>query len=1257
MSEAENTTKPGLSDSEGTASGSDEANGKAESPSNSKIAAEQPYPNPIIKQIKHEEFESPIALEHAPVFIDLSLSDDESSSVNVNFNVPNESKQGLSAFTRHSKRLLGKEKKSYDDNEAFHSPDGEEEMKIEARQVKRRSKKKGPRSKIASESSKPLKGAPTDGNGSEISRFSVDSDPNKNKLVAEGGDIYPSDDYELDIHFSSDEEVELYQVNQKDPSIQDDCEVNGNENHQKVEEEWSLVHMPKRSSDSNECHISRGGGANENNGEHIDGNNIFPSDDEDYGENASTNAENEEKPGEDEGDETVQEKLTEDNEIMPKRSSDSNESHMSSGGGVNENKRESSDESSLFSSDDENKGENCSINADNDAKRNDVEGYKLTEVIQKNHSNGETEAKQRDSDDESLFSNHAKSDDESSVFSDKEEQYDVSIFPGQGKDSQEKQAEEASLPSHLLDDMNLSSCGNQGKSADSDDDSVFGNIENERNNNETSRFDKSFEDMTLTSAQKSHGSTRKNERYEYEIYETFEDLTRTPLQGGTINRGPRKRYKKEKHSSVATGLTFPPTITHDRRGYYFMMKWGNRMQPVKKYFCEGLPDKELLNDHMITYDMVYSELVKRKGHGFGEDDLGRKYYKAYYFAVSGPSLPSIDLSTLLLTIGDFEKLTLEDGPHKTIARLKLLFSSACNAPNDNYPCLYELDVEKFEIIEECGHLGCGYIPQDMVVELLGKSQRAQRAHAVQVRLFSPSKFGIGKGMLVVKKGIDKIQIPKSMIKVERSKTTPLHTNVVLVITEVFPSSRCEEMAKILRGNATAKQKRAHLTKHLSSMVENVLYAKGLSREIIDQYIDNSNEQGCNNHCHLIGVADPTSMIPEGCVFITGLGKRFLGNVFLTRYPCTEAKDGLVARQAGMNEIKTDDMYAFLHSFPFGLVIFPLCESPLPPKMNDGDLDGDLYFALWDHQVVCNIIIDDDEDFIGVETLKDSLINIGFTLIKNEEKYDGVVLRKLQENPDKYLVQGTRNNKTTKLEYFELTRDEILDGRDLVRKVISHRMKGNGSSARTQLLIKWETDKESWNSMPDIRKMFSTPPEAVMEYVLQHSLLGLKDCKWMKKFVGDSVLDEITEHRIVKGEIELHCRFDAGETEWISMKEMRNGDREDKLILGRYAMKNRLSQGRIWSSIRNIWLETVQDLLCKEHRANEIDVLAKSLYRKWDDSAKDEAKGPRDEETILWGRAYKQSLEIEKHGGKVDLPLELHYQISLQNRKHVNVTGV
>lgn len=421
-------------------------------------------------------------------------------------------------------------------------------------------------------------------------------------------------------------------------------------------------------------------------------------------------------------------------------------------------------------------------------------------------------------------------------------------------------------------------------------------------------------------------------------------------------------------------------------------------------------------------------------------------------------------------------------------------------------------------------------------------------------------------------------------------------------------------------------------------------------------IGNSNEQGCNNHSHLIGVADPTSMIPEGFVFITGLSKRFLGNVFLTRYPCTEAKDGLVARQAGINEIKNDDAYAFLHSFPFGLVIFPLGESPLPPKMNDGDLDGDLYFALWDHQVVSNIIIDDDEDFIGVETLKDSLINIGFTFIKNGEKYHGVVLRKLQENPDKYRVQGTRNNKSTKLEHFVFTRDEILDGRDLVRNVINHRTKGHGRSARTQLLIKWETGKESWHSMPDIHKMFSTPPEPVMEYVLQHNLLELKDCKWMERCTGESVFHEITEHRIVKGEIELHCCFDAGETEWIPMKEMRNGDREDKLILGQYAIKNRLSEGRIWSSIRNIWLETVQDLLCKEHRANEIDLLAKYLYRKWDDSALDEAKGPRNEETILWGRAYKQSLEIEKHGGKVDLPLEFHDQLSPRNREYVNVTG-
>jgi len=93
---------------------------------------------------------------------------------------------------------------------------------------------------------------------------------------------------------------------------------------------------------------------------------------------------------------------------------------------------------------------------------------------------------------------------------------------------------------------------------------------------------------------------------------------------------------------------------------------------------------------------------------------------------------------MLLSIAGFEKLVLEDGAHKAIARLKLLFCSACKAKGDDYHYLFELHADEFEIVAERGHLGCGFIPDDMLVKLLGGSRRAHRVCAVQVRFFNPS---------------------------------------------------------------------------------------------------------------------------------------------------------------------------------------------------------------------------------------------------------------------------------------------------------------------------------------------------------------------------------------------------------------------------------------------------------------------------------------------------------------------------------------
>jgi len=69
------------------------------------------------------------------------------------------------------------------------------------------------------------------------------------------------------------------------------------------------------------------------------------------------------------------------------------------------------------------------------------------------------------------------------------------------------------------------------------------------------------------------------------------------------------------------------------------------------------------------------------------------------------------------------------------------------------------------------------------------------------------------------------------------------------------------------------------------MIQNVLKAKGVEGGQIEKYITNSSSK---KHSYLMGVADPTSPIPEGYVFITGMDERVRGDVFLARHPCTES---------------------------------------------------------------------------------------------------------------------------------------------------------------------------------------------------------------------------------------------------------------------------------------------------------------------------------------------------------------------------------
>ena len=140
--------------------------------------------------------------------------------------------------------------------------------------------------------------------------------------------------------------------------------------------------------------------------------------------------------------------------------------------------------------------------------------------------------------------------------------------------------------------------------------------------------------------------------------------------------------------------------------------------------------------------------------------VGKKNFKSHYLAVSGPGLETMKVKDFLSRIGDFESKVYEKGAHKAIARAKLLVSPCSRPPggkmvyakDDDFgqPVfrMRRLNKSLVSAIEDNGHLGCGFIPRSLLVEVLGNSQHLKKASivsmrmfAIQIRMFAPSSAG------------------------------------------------------------------------------------------------------------------------------------------------------------------------------------------------------------------------------------------------------------------------------------------------------------------------------------------------------------------------------------------------------------------------------------------------------------------------------------------------------------------------------------
>eukprot|EP00563_Minutocellus_polymorphus_P004847 CAMPEP_0181042688 /NCGR_PEP_ID=MMETSP1070-20121207/12290_1 /TAXON_ID=265543 /ORGANISM="Minutocellus polymorphus, Strain NH13" /LENGTH=543 /DNA_ID=CAMNT_0023120931 /DNA_START=183 /DNA_END=1814 /DNA_ORIENTATION=+ len=207
------------------------------------------------------------------------------------------------------------------------------------------------------------------------------------------------------------------------------------------------------------------------------------------------------------------------------------------------------------------------------------------------------------------------------------------------------------------------------------------------------------------------------------------------------------------------------------------------------------------------------------------------------------------------------------------------------------------------------------------------------------------------------------------------KAGPSRTNkedwVVLIAKGLFPSQNNQYLGRKLDPEADDPPVNSlHWSVwKVKEMYERLIVGLGVPRAEMKRYISrvqrNSNAM---SHAHLKGVCDPTGMLPMNCVFITGAVQdgegrrttfgRFHKEVFITRSPCMEPKDAKILKVVGRKPAEMPRKeWNFLRSRPFGHVIFPTATPedtgyvPLSSLVGNGDLDGDDYFVLWDKGIM------------------------------------------------------------------------------------------------------------------------------------------------------------------------------------------------------------------------------------------------------------------------------------------------------------------
>lgn len=384
------------------------------------------------------------------------------------------------------------------------------------------------------------------------------------------------------------------------------------------------------------------------------------------------------------------------------------------------------------------------------------------------------------------------------------------------------------------------------------------------------------------------------------------------------------------------------------------------------------------------------------------------------------------------------------------------------------------------------------------------------------------------------------------------------------------------------------------------------------------------------------MADPTSSLPANSVFITGMqGKITRSDVFVTRHPCPLKTDGILFTHVNVKPNNmSKEKWEYLNSLPFGALIFGPSDDEmlsLPQQTAEGDLDGDLYHAFWDENIIdCLLdakldnLLDDTKEEAEYQEFDPGNNNV---VIGIEE------VREVYPNPYKEVLIQNENGET-----------EI---KHQVDAITNHRRKGG----KIEIEFLWESGKRSWESLTE---RIENNHEIILEYARKKELLGKPGWKSseIRKRVRDVGIMKIVSHKKTRLGFEFEVMWEDGEVTTVTEEKLvvkNDINDHDNILLFKYAIEK---------GIMKHWTESYRYEYGENWFQRAINI-AKSPVKMYNDhrfvthmwSCMDKArKEGKKQNAKLFGLAYKQAIDLPKHGGKVALDHVLAFGVDAPNKR-------